>query len=86
MATHLNNPYQPNPNYTKTMCGLWNDAASPTEVVVEGRKPSCKECLEVSTCRTCKEEGYGKGFAPQHKASEGCRSGKRAHCTCDTCF
>ena len=25
-------------------------------------------------------------FAPNHKASEGCESGKRPHCTCDTCF
>jgi hypothetical protein len=26
------------------------------------------------------------GFAPSHKASERCMSGKRPHCTCDTCF
>jgi hypothetical protein len=25
-------------------------------------------------------------FAPYHKALESCQSGKRAHCTCDTCF
>jgi hypothetical protein len=25
-------------------------------------------------------------FAPSHKASNGCESGKRPHCTCDTCF
>lgn len=25
-------------------------------------------------------------FAPRHKASDRCRSGKRSHCTCDTCF
>jgi hypothetical protein len=25
-------------------------------------------------------------FAPSHKASGGCESGKRPHCTCDTCF
>ncbi len=25
-------------------------------------------------------------FAPRHKPSQFCESGKRAHCTCDTCF
>lgn len=26
------------------------------------------------------------GIGPRHKASDFCRSGKRPHCTCDTCF
>jgi len=45
------------------------------------------------TCRGCDEHyrHYRAGhedppFAPSHKASETCRSGKRPHCTCDTCF
>lgn len=25
-------------------------------------------------------------FAPNHKPSSGCQSGKRPHCTCDKCF
>jgi hypothetical protein len=25
-------------------------------------------------------------FAPRHTASQRCESGKRPHCTCDTCF
>lgn len=25
-------------------------------------------------------------FAPRHTAMDTCRSGKRPHCTCDTCF
>lgn len=25
-------------------------------------------------------------FAPSHKARPRCESGKRPHCTCDTCF
>lgn len=25
-------------------------------------------------------------MAPRHKPSERCKSGKRPHCTCDTCF
>lgn len=47
------------------------------------------------TCKTCEDEFYPKLkegtklmdiFAPRHKASESCRSGKHPHCTCDTCF
>jgi len=26
------------------------------------------------------------GFFPSHTAMRGCESGKRNHCTCDTCF
>jgi len=43
-------------------------------------------------CPFCQREFYAAEskpydvFAPNHKASEGCESGKRAHCTCDTCF
>jgi hypothetical protein len=44
-------------------------------------------------CLTCLREFYpvlretGKlPFAPSHKASKRCESGKYAHCTCDTCF
>jgi len=44
-------------------------------------------------CAFCQREFYARTttmpsdvFAPSHKASEGCESGKRSHCTCDTCF
>ena len=44
-------------------------------------------------CKTCKSifyPSYEKGiftvFAPRHKASKNCQSGKRPHCTCDCCF
>lgn len=26
------------------------------------------------------------GMMPNHEASERCKSGKRDHCTCDTCY
>lgn len=39
------------------------------------RHPDCEYCLEVSV--------FG---GPDHDPSSGCRSGKRPHCTCDTCF
>lgn len=43
-------------------------------------------------CKTCQKEYYpaikeGRiAYGPKHKASERCESGKRPHCTCDTCF
>lgn len=44
-------------------------------------------------CTFCQEEIYSQVnampydvFCPRHKASSRCQSGKRAHCTCDTCF
>ena len=50
---------------------------------------SCLECPECANqekegCTYC-EETAGK-FAPRHKASERCESGKRNHCSCDICF
>lgn len=48
-------------------------------------------------CKTCQHDYYpfyrdewvqGKDgpMGPRHTASDRCRSGKRPHCTCDTCF
>jgi hypothetical protein len=44
-------------------------------------------------CAFCQREVYAATdkmpedvFAPRHKALETCRSGRRPHCTCDTCF
>lgn len=44
-------------------------------------------------CAMCRDHFYpsfraGKGFpfAPSHKASSMCLSGRRPHCSCDTCF
>jgi hypothetical protein len=34
----------------------------------------------------CTFRQYPEGFQPGHTASSYCRSGKRPHCTCDTCF
>lgn len=45
------------------------------------------------TCTMCREEVYARTdtmpadvWMPRHQASSRCQSGKRAHCTCDTCF
>ena len=45
--------------------------------------PNCKSCQEIFY------PAYWKGmtpFAPSHKPSDRCESGKRPHCTCDVCF
>lgn len=39
---------------------------------------------EVADCDTCKSVSVFGG--PPHYGSPRCRSGKRPHCTCDTCF
>ncbi len=43
-----------------------------------------------SACPGCRERYEAKDptsvFAPNHKASDRCRSGKRPHCSCDTCW
>ncbi len=35
-------------------------------------------------CDKLREDGVS--FFPWHDASMNCQSGRRAHCTCDTCF
>jgi hypothetical protein len=39
---------------------------------------------EVPDCEYCKVVSVFGG--PSHFASDYCRSGRRPHCTCDTCF
>lgn len=34
----------------------------------------------------CDHQYYPEGFQPGHTASQFCMSGRRNHCTCDTCF
>ena len=45
----------------------------------------------VKNCKSCMEFYYldkypMNVFAPRHKASINCESGKKNHCTCDICF
>lgn len=52
------------------------------------------EGISVPTCRGCEVfyEAVARGempynvFASRHRASKECKSGKRPHCTCDSCF
>lgn len=42
--------------------------------------PGCPACQEFY------DHPEGDPFAPLHRASDACESGKRPHCTCDACF
>lgn len=48
--------------------------------------PSCGTCRKYFYPKLEEGKSIGDIFAPQHKASERCQSGKHPHCTCDTCF
>ena len=41
---------------------------------------------EIANCAYCKELAAKGGWGPSHFASPNCRSGRRNHCTCGTCF
>jgi hypothetical protein len=48
--------------------------------------PNCKSCQEYFYPIARVGENIWNVFAPRHKASSRCQSGKRPHCTCDICF
>ncbi len=66
----------------------------PVTETIEERIKRLEQLEEINPyCKTCKKifyPEYEKGnftvFAPRHKPSPRCRSGKHPHCTCDTCF
>jgi len=51
----------------------------------KGIEPKPPKRIYVEGCKACAAIGKG-GFGPPHDASDSCESGKREHCTCDTCF
>ncbi len=48
--------------------------------------PNCKTCVEIFYPQLRVGMKFERIFAPRHKASSRCESGKYPHCTCDTCF
>lgn len=48
--------------------------------------PDCSTCQKVFYNPVKRGILFSNIFAPSHKASRNCESGKRPHCTCDTCF
>lgn len=56
-------------------------------LVREGRiDKDCKMCQEIFIPRILEGAHLTDIFAPRHKPSSRCQSGKHPHCTCDTCF
>lgn len=47
--------------------------------------PACEGCREVYNA-VAQGQHPSRVFAPRHKPSDRCESGKRPHCACDTCF
>jgi hypothetical protein len=50
--------------------------------------PSCKTCKEIfyPYLAMWSSDSFCWPFAPRHKPSRRCESGKHSHCTCDVCF
>lgn len=63
---------------------------SPTETSKEVREAAEAMVIRTSfvldgSCQTCARLAKGE-MCPPHDASPRCESGKRNHCSCDTCF
>jgi hypothetical protein len=54
----------------------------------QGRRISARRHqVDDGDCVYCdREKAAANTFHPPHDASENCQSGKRPHCSCDTCF
>ena len=62
-------------------------AATIARLEADGRlSPTCRMCQEVFYPAVRDGKPIWNVFAPPHKASPRCQSGKYPHCTCDTCF
>lgn len=48
--------------------------------------PDCNYCHRIFYPQLLEGKRLFDIFAPRHKASNRCESGKHPHCTCDTCF
>jgi len=66
---------------------------SPPETRVEQIARWERDGMLDPSCPMCQREIYeatermpSDVFMPHHQASPYCKSGKRPHCTCDTCF
>lgn len=54
--------------------------------IYEDLNPNCKTCVEVFYPELMRGKKMNDIFAPRHKASKRCESGRHPHCTCDVCF
>jgi hypothetical protein len=49
-------------------------------------KQARRRQYRVEGCSTCARDPEGNQIMPPHDASNRCESGRRSHCSCDTCF
>lgn len=83
-------------NKTEFLIGAdsYGDYEQPTRKIEMGPRAGqivtdgAKLYVDCETCQSYKKALLKNGtyFGPSHSASQFCRSGKRPHCTCDTCF
>ena len=59
----------------------WGALTVDERQVIMGRRAPIGEC---SLCDRARETG--DPAMPSHTAKERCQSGRRNHCTCDTCY
>ena len=48
--------------------------------------PTCETCIKIFYPNLRQGVKIYNIFAPRHKASNRCQSGKHPHCSCDICF
>lgn len=72
--------YTTQPNSEETKLAQEHSAAIRADVIAKFGKPHPK----YPDCQSCLSQSIFGG--PDHEASPRCRSGRHAHCTCDTCF
>ena len=54
---------------------------------LRGPEALSRHLAPAGECKECdRYRAEGVSFHPSHTASPNCQSGRRAHCTCDTCF
>lgn len=61
----------------------WDALTSDERQVAMGRRAPIGECV---SCDRARESNDPYDMTPRHTARDHCQSGKRNHCTCDTCY
>lgn len=59
----------------------WSDLTQEERYLKTGHLAPSGECSMCDRFRTGDDP-----MMPHHEASDRCQSGKRSHCTCDTCY
>lgn len=67
-------------------CPTCNDLDPLCLLVSCAERRKVQDALVKASCETCQHIKQEGGYGPPHFASERCESGRRDHCSCDTCF